>query len=362
MLTFYKKYWKTAFDIGLLVATILLIMWIFSFLYDIAAPIFWSFLIFALIEPLAKFLNRKGMKKSIASAISIVLFIVILLGLLVGAGIIFITQISNLINYLNGIDSEVIMREVQAQYEYWSERFAALDIPEDALDKASEWIGTVLERAADLSVTILNMLYSWLTSFSNFIVNFVIGVVLAYFLSVEIDSWKRIAREKTPKTFKAAFFFLRDNVLKGLVTYMKSQFKLISVTFVMIFVGLMVLGLDNAFSIAVISAILDLLPLLGVTMIFIPWSLFLFAAGDHVTALCLLVLLVIVLIVRQILEPKITGDSLGVSAFTMLSFMIISLSLFGVAGLVLSPVLVILVKSLHDQGYLQQWIRRPEDY
>jgi predicted PurR-regulated permease PerM len=74
------------------------------------------------------------------------------------------------------------------------------------------------------------------------------------------------------------------------------------------------------------------------------------------------VLLGLVILVRQILEPKITGDTLGVSSFTMLSAMIISLSIFGVSGLILSPILIILLKALYDQGYLSRWIRLPEDY
>ncbi len=79
-------------------------------------------------------------------------------------------------------------------------------------------------------------------------------------------------------------------------------------------------------------------------------------------AIELSILLVVVVLVRQILEPKITGDSLGVSAFTMLSAMIVYLSLFGISGLILSPILIILLKALHEQGYLKRWIRLPEDY
>ena len=96
---------------------------------------------------------------------------------------------------------------------------------------------------------------------------------------------------------------------------------------------------------------------------FIPWIVYLLIVGQTSLALWLTGVLVVILLVRQILEPKLVGDSLGVSAFTMLSFMIISLSLFGVAGLILSPILIILIKSLNDQGYLKRWIREPlEEY
>jgi len=74
------------------------------------------------------------------------------------------------------------------------------------------------------------------------------------------------------------------------------------------------------------------------------------------------VILGVVLLMRQILEPKITGGSIGVSAYTMLVCMLVSLSLFGVAGVILSPVIVILIKQLHAQGYLRRWIRPPLDY
>jgi len=78
------------------------------------------------------------------------------------------------------------------------------------------------------------------------------------------------------------------------------------------------------------------------------------------TAIWLTVLWMIVILFRQIAEPKITGDSLGVSAFTMLSFMVISLSLFGVVGIILSPILLILIKALYEEGYLTKWIHLPE--
>lgn len=62
MLPLYKKYWRTAFDIGLIVLTVYLIMLIFSKLYQIAAPVFLSFLVFLIIEPFSKFLHRRGFR------------------------------------------------------------------------------------------------------------------------------------------------------------------------------------------------------------------------------------------------------------------------------------------------------------
>ncbi|PYI56152.1 sporulation integral membrane protein YtvI [Paenibacillus flagellatus] len=358
MLSFYKKYYKTVFDIGLMVLTVYLFMLAFSYLYRIATPIFLAFVIFAIIEPFARFLNRKGLKKSIATSISTLLFVVVLLGVIIGAGAIFTAQIYQLTQKIPDY-ARILQEQIVNNMGYWQSKLDAL--PPDWIDRTKEYSTVVTDKGAALATAFLGGLFGMLTSVSSFVFNFAIGIILAYFLSVEIESWKRLATEKTPRTFKTAFFFLRENVLKGIVTYIKAQSKLIALTFAVIFVALLLLGVKNAFSIALLSAIFDVLPLLGVSTVFIPWIIYLFVVGNVKLAIWLTVLLAVVIGTRQILEPKITGDSLGVSAFTMLAFMIVSLSLFGVAGVILSPVLIILIKALYDQGYLRRWIRLPEE-
>ena len=333
-------------------------MYVFSFLYNIAKPIFIAFVLFLMIEPLAKFLNKRKLKKITATTISMLIFIVVILGIIITLGVVFTSQIYHL--------SEIIPKYIQSLQEvienkadYFKERIDTL--PPETIEKGKGYLIDLAERSSALLSNLLKYLFFSLTSISNLIINFIIGLILAYFLSIEIDSWKKIAREKTPNTFKQAYFFLKDNVISGIAHYLKAQMKLITITFIIVFTGLIILGINNSFSIALLSAFFDLLPLLGVSSIFIPWIVYLVIVGKSTTALWLLVLLAVVIIVRQIAEPKIVGDSLGVSAFTMLSFMVISLSLFGVAGIILSPILLILIKALYEQGYLKRWIHLPED-
>jgi sporulation integral membrane protein YtvI len=359
MLTFYKKYYKTVFDIALIVLTIYIFMYLFSYLYRIATPIFLSFLIFAAIEPLARLLHRKGLKKSLASAISILLFILIILGALVGLGIVFINQISSLSDKIPGY-ANTLQQQIALSADYLHSKWNAL--PAGVADKTKEYAGTVTKYGGLLAAGFFGWLTGMLTSFTSFIVNFTVGIILAYFLSIEIDTWKNMAANNTPQTFKKAFFFLKENVFIGILGYIKAQLKMVSITFIVILIALFIFGVDNAFSIALLAGVFDLLPLLGVSTVFIPWIIYLFAVGQTTLAIELSILLAVVLLVRQILEPKITGDSLGVSAFTMLAAMIISLSIFGISGLILSPILIILLKALHEQGYLKSWIRLPEDY
>ncbi|WP_239617521.1 AI-2E family transporter [Cohnella mopanensis] len=358
MFSLYQKYWRTAFDIGVIVLTVWLTMYIFSYLYNLATPVFLSFLIFWMIEPLARRLNRWGMPKSIASGISIMLFMLVILAIFIGLGFIFTMQITQLADdlpkYQKLLQDQVAKISVDVQG-----RMEAL--PPDITEKLTEATAKVTDLGAKWAGQFLNWLVGFLTSFSSFILNFSIAIVLAYFLSIEIESWKKLSRDRAPKTLKIAFEFLRNNVFKGMGAYLKAQGKLISVTFIVIFVSLLALGVNNSFSIALLAGIFDVLPLLGVNTLFIPWIAYLFITGETSLAIWLTALLLVVTLTRQFLEPRITGQTVGVSAFTMLAFMMVSLSLFGVSGLILAPILMILLKALYDQGYFHRWIRFPKE-
>jgi len=358
MLPFYQKYWRTAFDIAVIAFTVWLTMFVFSYLYSIAAPVFLGILIFLCIEPVAKRLHRLGINKAIATGISMMLFILIVLGVLAGLGFLFYSQIVQLqaeLPYYQKVVTEqamAIAAELQQRYD---------SLPPDWAKRITETFSMITKWGSNFAAGLLDWLIKSLMSVSTFVFNFSIGLILAYFLSLEIDTWKKIGAERAPKTLKAVVAFLRANVFKGIGSYLKAQGILISITFIVILVALLLLGVHNAFAIALLAAIFDILPLLGVQVLFIPWIIYLFIVGDYNMGLWLTGLLLAVNITRQFLEPRITSQSVGVSAFTMLAFAIISLSLFGVAGMILAPILMILLKALYDQGYLKQWIRLPKE-
>ncbi|WP_438347052.1 AI-2E family transporter [Paenibacillus sp. FA6] len=359
MLPLYKKYWRTFFDIALIAMTVFLTMYIFSKLYQLATPVFLSFLIFLMIEPLAKLLHKKGLNKALSSAISVLLFVLVILGIMLGAGLIVISQISNLQDNLPHY-TVIIQKQFTYSMDFLHTKIDLL--PPSILEKANEYFTLLTDFASGLLVNSFKYFISIFSSFSSFLANFGIAIILAFFLSVEIESWRRIANDKFPKTIKNAFVFLKENVFKSIGSYLKAQMIMVFISFVLLYIGFLILNTGNSLTLALICAMLDILPLVGIPVIFIPWIIYLFVVGNTSLAIGLCVLLIVVLITRQLLEPKIAGNSIGVtSAFLMLSFMIISLSLFGISGLILSPILLILIKELLQQGYLQKWIRLPQE-
>ena len=193
MLTFYKKYWKTAFDIGLIVLTVFLIMWSFSYLYKIATPIFLAFVIYWMIEPFARFLHRRKIRKSIATALSMLVFIIVILSLFAGAILIFIAQITHLVDKLPEY-TKIVQEQIVVQLDYFTGKYQAL--PDNLSDKVTEIGGTIASKTTSIIGWLLAYLVSMLSSLSTFVINFLVAIILAYFLSVEIESWKKFAKEK----------------------------------------------------------------------------------------------------------------------------------------------------------------------
>ncbi|NGZ73721.1 AI-2E family transporter [Saccharibacillus alkalitolerans] len=359
MISLYRKYWRTAFDIALIILTVYLVMLAFSWLYGIAAPIFLSLVVYLVIEPFARFLNRRKVPKPLAAAISVLVFVLIILGALFGAGLIFVSQIARLTDNLPEYTA-IVQHHFANLTEFLHNELNAL--PAGTVEKANEYFAMFTDQLTVWLKYAFAHVLAFLTSFSSFIVSFTLSIILAFFLSSEIVWWKKIAGEKTPNTLKTAFAFLKNHVFRSIGSYLKAQAILVFITFVIVYAGLLILRVDNAFAISIVSALFDILPLLGVPAIFIPWVVYLFIVGNTGLAIGLIVLLAVVMLTRQLLEPKIAGNSIGISsAYLMLSFVLISTSLFGMAGLVLAPILLILIKELLQQGYLQRWIRMPQE-
>jgi len=335
-----------------------LFSWIFGFLFNITTPIFISFFIYLLIKPFANLLERIGLKKSLAVTLSTFTLIAVVLGFFIILGAVITAQIQHLINVLPK-NTDTFQTHFDSTVNYLQGQYQTL--PADTANGIKDNFGKFAAKGTEFATAFLLWLFGLLSSIPKLVINFFIGLILAFFLALEIEDLKTIAREKTPKTFKMAYTFLKENVLKGISSYVKAQLKLISITFFIVLIGLFILGVPSAFVLAIVAAILDVLPLLGVPALFIPWILYLFFTGDTTFAIQLSILLGIVFLFRQIMEPKITGNSLGVkSAFVMLSAMVLFMAIFGVAGLILSPIIIILLKELAEQGYLKKWIRLPE--
>ena len=119
--------------------------------------------------------------------------------------------------------------------------------------------------------------------------------------------------------------------------YLRACLLLGLLTFCLSFIGLAILRIPYAFVLALLLAAVDLLPLLGTGIILIPWAVISMLLGQVKLGIGLLALYAVSTLTRQILEPKLIGDGLGLHPLLSLFSMYAGLRLLGVWGMILAP-------------------------
>ncbi len=128
--------------------------------------------------------------------------------------------------------------------------------------------------------------------------------------------------------------------------YLRACFLLGLLTFLQMFIGLALLRVPYAFILAFLIALVDFLPLLGTGIILIPWAVLSLLLGEVKLGIGLLILYAVSSVIRQILEPKLIGEGLGLHPLLSLAAMYAGLRLFGVWGMILAPLVTAGVKSI----------------
>lgn len=118
-------------------------------------------------------------------------------------------------------------------------------------------------------------------------------------------------------------------------------------------IGLTILKVPYAFTIAFIIGLVDLLPYLGVGAVLVPWIIYLFLTGNLQWAIGLSITYGIIITVRQFLEPKLVASSIGIDPLLTLISLFVGLKLFGMIGLILGPVTVVILMALHRARVFQ---------
>lgn len=135
-----------------------------------------------------------------------------------------------------------------------------------------------------------------------------------------------------------------------LINYFKAQLIIVMVTAIIIFSGLLLLNIEHALTITFFTALVDLLPIIGTGVIFVPWIVYLFLNGNFPLTIGITFLYIFVVVVRQMIEPKIISQHLGVRPLTALLCLFFGVQLWGVGGLIIAPFLLIFGQTLVKAG------------
>jgi sporulation integral membrane protein YtvI len=178
---------------------------------------------------------------------------------------------------------------------------------------------------------------------------FILVTVLAtYFMSSDKNNILKFLDLQIPTNWLNKTKSITTNVFSAFFGWLRAQLILTSITFTELLIGLLILNVNNALLIALLIALVDVLPVLGAGTVLIPWAIITLVLGNTKLALSLALLYVIILFVRQLIEPKVLGKQIGVHPLFTLAGMYIGLRLWGVAGMFVGPLSIVALKYLFE--------------
>ena len=208
-------------------------------------------------------------------------------------------------------------------------------------------IGKFISKISEPTVSAVG---NFAMNLPSFIVGTIMCFMSAYFFIVERTEILLYIKKITPKFILQKWHIVYSSLSKALGGYIKAQFKIEARIFVLVFIGLLVLRVKYAVLIALIIAFVDILPVFGMGAILLPWSIIEFLREDFTTAIGLCILWGIGNIVRQIIQPKIVGDTVGLATLPTLFLIYIGWKFGGMLGMIMSVPLGILLVNLVKAG------------
>lgn len=177
------------------------------------------------------------------------------------------------------------------------------------------------------------------------IVFLVISVVSSFYFALDFDTINRNFVSFLPQAVKKRLPILKKQTRSLAIRYVKAYSFLLMLTFFELFIGLSIIGIDYVFLSAMLISFIDILPIFGVGTILIPWSLISFFTHNFERGIGLIILWASVTVIRQIIEPKIVGNTIGLPPVVTLIGIYAGFKLFGIIGMFSAPAVILAARS-----------------
>ena len=347
-----EKYVHMILRMLVYLTVILIAFFAFKVLFIYFKPFVVAFILALVIEPIVKLFQRFKLGRGISVVLSIILF----LGGFIAFSIFAVTRIvyeliklyDRLPNYYEEIYN-FIAQVIQNVTELY------LQLPPEVLSIIQDVLKNVFGKVTAFLSNTTTFLIDTVTALPTTLIFFIITLIATFFLTKDKYIIKDFIFRQLPATWGSKLTSLKTDLFVALIGFLKAQSIILSITFIESFIGLSFIGVDYAFTLAIIIALLDILPVLGTGGVYVPWAITNFIWGNYKTGIALLILYGVITVVRYMIEPKIVGQQLGIHPVVTLMSMFAAMKLIGAAGLILGPTTVVALKACQHAGILPKF-------
>lgn len=342
------------FAIGVILALFLVVPKLLGFFL----PFIIGWIIAMIANPLVKFLEKKvKILRKHSSAIIIIVVIAAIVGLIY----LLISVLVREVKQLAG-DLPNILEYVELQLEYFSIKL--VEISRDMPEFIQQFINNLIEKS-DINLTeytpkedmfSFSVASNIAQNIAGFFLVMILTILSAYFFIARREEIVDGAKKVLPKSVVDGWYFIYNNFTNAVGGYFKAQFKIMLVLAVIMFFGFEIISVPYSFLLALGIALLDFLPVFGTGAVLWPWALIDVFTGNYYQAIGLMIIYLVCQIVKQILQPKLVGDSIGMSPLATLFFLYIGYRLYGVVGMIFGVPVGMVVVNLYRVGMFDRLI------
>ena len=347
-----KIYLKVTMNLLTALVAVLLCIFLLPRFIWFFMPFILGWLISLIASPVVRFfeeklkVRRKAMSAVVIVAVLavVVLLVYVLIAKLVREGVNFINELPNIWNAILaefnkvGANLQGVYDRMPADMQstidhiilemgnYMSSMMGKIELP------SFETVGNVAKQIPDIFLAVVMCLLS------------------AYFFVADKGYMAAAAEKFIPASVRYHLDLIRRSFRNAVGGYFRAQFKIECWIYILLVIGLMILGVDYAFLVAFGIAVLDFLPVFGTGTVMVPWAVIELLSENYRMMFGLIAIWLIGQLVRQVIQPKIVGDSIGMDAIPTLFLLYIGYRVAGVLGMILAVPVGIILVNLYEEG------------
>lgn len=346
---------RRSFLINLLywVAILAIVYLCFRYLLKLLMPFVIALLVAWILRPVCRWYRKKDPRGRLYTALvvaTVLLFYLIIGGLVILILINVGADIAQRLSGLPALYTRTIEPGLRSLYISAEDLVSRVDPELEAVvgRVMPEVISSLSSAVSRFSVTAVTSITGFAASIPSALLTGAICIISTIFMATSFESILRFFKANLPEKVTVTAGYVVKSFRNVIMKYGVSYFLIMLMTFGEIAVGLLIIGKPNAILIAALIAVFDIFPIVGAGLILLPWTIVTFIQGSTLQGIGMAILYVVVIVVRQIMEPRIVGKQVGLPPLLTLACMFVGTSLFGGLGIFGLPILAAILTNLND--------------
>ncbi len=333
------------YSLGIMLVALVAALYLTQLTLAYLAPFVLALALAAFIEPVVTWLSRRGVPRGWAVGAAL-FFTVAILGLIVGAAVSrLVVEIGQLVGALPGYSQDLANRVESLLQAYG--RYSA-SLPQPLEESIRSQMGSLVAVLQSLAGAVL----AAVSGLPGFLLVLVVTVVATFFLSRDKEAINAFLLSLFPESLRGRVTSVRREVIGSALGFAGAYVTLMIMTAILSVLGLTFIGARYALVVGLVVGLLDILPGVGPATIFVPWIAYSVFFGSIPFAIKLAVVLAILSVVRQMVEPRVVGHRTGLHPLATLLAMYLGIRLFGASGFLIGPIAAIILKAVGRAGLL----------